>query len=182
MLAYFASVAGTILQVLWGYERFHNVSWSQVIYVQTPSTRRSHAFSLLQWRIFTAIVFAFILLLSTNPDSKTTRVDVGPISIRRIRRWLDIYPTSIRVVLTDLRCILALLQTSQHCGIVWTLMPWSCFMMDHSEEASSVISVNALTDKAEITHWRIDGQSGDDGGGFLRMIRHAACMAAPLLV
>ena len=35
-------------------------------------------------------------------------------------------------------------------------------------------SVNALTDKAEITRWRIDGQSGDGGGSFLRMIRHVA--------
>ena len=41
----------------------------------------------------------------------------------------------------------------------------------------SSLSVNALPDKADITHWRIDGQngqSGDDGGSFLRMIRHAA--------
>ena len=38
----------------------------------------------------------------------------------------------------------------------------------------SNLFVNALTDKAEITHWRIDRQSGDDGGSFMRMIRHAA--------
>ena len=25
--------------------------------------------------------------------------------------------------------------------------------------------------KADIKHWRIEGQSGDDGGSFLRMIR-----------
>ena len=28
-----------------------------------------------------------------------------------------------------------------------------------------------FSDKAEIAHWRIDGQSGDDGGSFRRIIR-----------
>ena len=42
----------------------------------------------------------------------------------------------------------------------------SCWMTDQS--------VNALADKAEITHWCIDGQSGDDGGSFLQMIRYIA--------
>ena len=37
--------------------------------------------------------------------------------------------------------------------------------------AISALSVNVLKDKADITHWRIDGQSGDDGGSFLSMIR-----------
>jgi len=53
-------------------------------------------------------------------------------------------------------------------------------MRDCSKEASSIISavsvnapmrnlrlfINALTDKADIAHWRIDGQGGDDGGSF----------------
>ena len=36
------------------------------------------------------------------------------------------------------------------------------------------LPANALTGKAEITHWSIDGQSGDDGGSFLQMIRYIA--------
>ena len=58
------------------------------------------------------------------------------------------------------------------------IRPPSCCMTDQSKEASFVISalsVNALTEKAEITHWRIDGQSGDDGGSFLCMIRPSVC-------
>jgi len=34
----------------------------------------------------------------------------------------------------------------------------------------SGLSVKALTDKVGITHWRIDGQSGDDDESFLSMI------------
>ena len=38
----------------------------------------------------------------------------------------------------------------------------------------SALSFNTLTDKAEIAHWRIDGQSGDDRGILLCMIRPSA--------
>ena len=42
----------------------------------------------------------------------------------------------------------------------------------------SAMSVNALPDKAQITHWRMDGQSrqsGDDAGSFLYMVRPSTC-------
>ena len=62
---------------------------------------------------------------------------------------------------------------------IWCVRLRPCCMTDHSKVSmcQCVISAmygNALTDKAEITHWRTDWQSGDDRARFVRMIRHAA--------
>ena len=61
-----------------------------------------------------------------------------------------------------------------------------CWWTNHTKEAFFVISassvnapitalsVNSLTNKADITHWRIGRQGRDDGWSFLRMIRPSA--------
>ena len=44
-------------------------------------------------------VTSFCNTRQIRPANKTTRVDLGPTSGRRRKRWMDIGPTSIRVVL-----------------------------------------------------------------------------------
>ena len=56
----------------------------------------------------------------------------------------------------------------------WKVIEFYCWISVWTMMHNLRSSVNALSDKAEITHLRTDGQSGDAGWSFLQMARHTA--------
>ena len=61
--------------------------------------------------------------------------------------------------------------TIKHARMAITITATTCKYKIGRGHADGWIIRRKLTDKAAITHWRIDGQSGDEGGSFLRLIR-----------